>query len=157
MGLGLPKDFRELLESLNANGVRYLLIGGHAVGCYGYSRSTNDIDFFVAPDLENANRLVKCLTEFGFGSETLRPELFTAKDSLVIIGVEPLAVDFLNYLTGVEFEAAFTNRSLVDDDGMQISVIGFDDLIRNKNATGRLKDLADVEYLTRRNPERKVV
>jgi predicted nucleotidyltransferase len=149
MGLGLPKDFRELLESLNANGVRYLLIGGHAVGCYGYSRSTNDIDFFVAADLDNANRLVTCLTEFGFGSENLSPELFTAKDSLVIIGVEPLAVDFLNYLTGVEFEAAFASRNLVDDDGLQISVIGLDDLIKNKIATGRHKDLADVEYLKR--------
>ncbi len=149
MGLGLPKDFRELLELLNANGVRYLLIGGHAVGCYGYSRSTNDIDFFVARDLENANNLVKALTEFGFGSESLTPELFTAKDSLVIIGVEPLVVDFLTYMTGVEFEAAFASRNLVDDDGLRISVIGLDDLIKNKIATGRHKDLADVEYLKR--------
>lgn len=149
MGLGLPKDFRELLELLNANGVRYLLIGGHAVGCYGYSRSTNDIDIFVAPELENANKLVKSLTEFGFGSEGLTPDIFTAKDSLVIIGVEPLAVDILNYLTGVEFESAFANRNLVDDDGLQISVIGLDDLIKNKLATGRYKDLADVEYLKR--------
>src|SRR5258708_37573747 len=98
MGLGLPKDFRELLESLNANGVRYLLIGGHAVGCYGYSRSTNDIDFFVASDIDNANKLVKGFTEFGFGSENLKSELFTAKDSLVIIGAEPLRGEFLNYL-----------------------------------------------------------
>lgn len=149
MGLGLPKDFRELLESLNENGVRYLLIGGHAVGCYGYSRSTNDIDFFVASDFENASNLVKALIEFGFRSDTLAPELFTAKDSLVIIGVEPLAVDFLNYLTGVEFESAFASRTLVDDDGLPISVIGLDDLIKNKLATGRHKDLADVEYLKR--------
>src|SRR5258708_12207276 len=146
MGLGLAKDFRELLESLNANGVRYLLIGGHAVGCYGYSRSTNDIDLFVACEIENGNKLVKGLAEFGFGSETLKPELFTAKDSLVIIGAEPLTVDFLNYLTGVEFETAFANRTLIDDDGLQISVIGLDDLIKNKLATGRHKDLADVEY-----------
>ena len=99
--------------------------------------------------MENANKLVKCLTEFGFGSETLTPELFTAKDSLVIIGVEPLAVDFLNYLTGVEFEAAYTNRNVIDDDGFEVSVIGLEDLIKNKIATGRHKDLADVEYLTR--------
>ena len=153
MGLGLPKDFRELLELLNANGVRYLLVGGHAVGCYGYSRSTNDIDFFVAPDLENANRLVRSLVEFGFNADNLTPDVFTAKDSLVILGVEPLAVDLLNYLTGVEFESAFARRTLVDDDGLQISVIGLDDLITNKIATGRHKDLADVEYLKRIHSE----
>lgn len=149
MGLGLPKDFRELLELLNANGVRYLLVGGHAVGCYGYSRSTNDIDLFVAPDFENADNLVRALTEFGFNADNLTPEVFTAKDSLVILGVEPLAVDFLNYLTGVEFESAFASRTLIDDDGLEISVIGLDDLIKNKLATGRHKDLADVEYLKR--------
>lgn len=149
MGLGLPKDFRELLELLNANGVRYLLIGGHAVGCYGYSRSTNDIDFFVASDIDNANKIVKALTEFGFGGGSLKPELFTAKDSLVIIGVEPLAVDFLNYLTGVEFETAYSNRTVIDDEDLEVSVIGLDDLIINKIATGRHKDLADVEYLKR--------
>ena len=153
MGLGLPKDFRELLELLNANGVSYLLVGGHAVGCYGYSRSTNDIDFFVAPDLENANRLVRSLVEFGFNADNLTPDVFTAKDSLVILGVEPLAVDLLNYLTGVEFESAFARRTLVDDDGLQISVIGLDDLITNKIATGRHKDLADVEYLKRIHSE----
>lgn len=149
MGLGLPQDFRELLELLNANGVRYLLIGGHAVGCYGYSRSTNDIDFFVAADIENAQNLVRCLTDYGFGVGELEPELFTAKDSLVVMGVEPLAVDFLNYLAGVEFEAAYANRNVIIDDDLEISVIGFADLIKNKIATGRHKDLADVEYLTR--------
>ena len=93
--------------------------------------------------------MVTSLTEFGFGSESLKPELFTATDSLVIIGVEPLAVDFLNYLTGIEFESAYASRTLVDDDGLQISVIGLDDLIKNKLAAGRHKDLADVEYLKR--------
>lgn len=151
MGLGLPQDFRELLESLNANGVKYLLIGGYAVGHYGYSRSTNDIDFFVADDLENAQNLVRCLTEFGFGGGSLKTELFTAKNSLVVIGVEPLAIDFLNYLTGVNFDDAYINRKLIIDEDLEISVIGFDDLIKNKSATGRLKDLADVEYLMRVN------
>lgn len=68
------------------------MVGGHAVGCYGYSRSTNDIDFFVAPDLENANRIILSLAEFGFSTDDLTPDVFTAKDTLVILGVEPLAV-----------------------------------------------------------------
>ena len=152
MGLGLPKDFRELLELLNENGVRYLLIGGYAVGYYGHSRATNDIDLFVSPDAENAERIVQALTDFGFGEEKLGPELFTAKDSLVIIGVEPLAVDFLNYSKGLDFEEAYARRETADDDGLKISVISLRDLLTNKEAVGRHKDLADVEYLKRINP-----
>jgi hypothetical protein len=154
MGLALPQDFRELLELLNANGVRYLLVGGYAVGHYGYSRSTNDIDIFVANDDKNARNLVRCLAEYGFGGGDLNPEIFTKKDSLVIMGVEPLAVDILNYLTGTEFDAAYANRQIVTDEDLDISLIGLEDLIKNKIATGRHKDLADVEYLTRINSVR---
>jgi len=151
MGLGLPQDFRELLESLNVNGVRYLLVGGYAVGNYGYSRSTNDIDIFVAADIENATKLVRCLTDYGFDGGNLSPELFTRKDSLIIMGVEPLAVDILNYLSGLNFDDAYANRKIVADEGLEISLIGLDDLITNKIASGRHKDLADVEYLKRVN------
>ena len=99
MEFELPPDFKELLESLNRHEVRYLLIGGYAVGIHGYARSTNDIDFCVSGDEDNAEKLVRALTEFGFGSDSLSVEVFTRKDSLVIMGVEPLAVDILNYLT----------------------------------------------------------
>ena len=148
MGLGLPKDFRELLELLIEKNVRYLLVGGYAVGNYGHSRSTNDIDFFVAPDRKNADRLVTALTEFGFG-ENLSAEAFTKKDSLVVMGVEPMAIEFLNYLSGVDFESAYERRVIADDDGLLISVIGLEDLLTNKRTVGRHKDLADVEYLER--------
>lgn len=154
MDFELPLDFKELLESLNANGVRYLLVGGYAVGFHGYGRSTNDIDIFVANDQINAERLVNALVEFGFGGNNLSPELFTSKDSLVVMGVEPLAVDILNYLTGVDFEAAYNNRKLVKCENIEVSLIAFDDLIQNKKKTGRYKDLADVEYLKRINSNR---
>ncbi len=133
------------------NGVRYLLVGGYAVGNYGYSRSTNDIDIFVAADIENATKLVRCLTDYGFDGGNLSPELFTRKDSLIIMGVEPLAVDILNYLSGLNFDDAYANRKIVADEGLEISLIGLDDLITNKIASGRHKDLADVEYLKRVN------
>ncbi len=149
MGLGLPKDFRELLELLNANHFRYLLIGGYAVGYYGYSRFTEDIDFFVAADEDNARRLVLVLSEFGYSDGDLSLELFTRKDSLVIMGVEPMAVDILNYLTDVDFDDAYSRRQTIDDDGLNINIIGYDDLIRNKRAIGRHKDLSDIEYLER--------
>ena len=149
MGLGLPKDFRELLESLNERGVRYLLVGGYAVGHYGHSRSTNDIDFFVASDEVNARKIVLALEDFGFGAGELTSDLFTKQDSLVVLGVEPMAVDILNYLSGVDFEDAFIQRITIDDDGLKIDIIAYDDLLTNKRAVARLKDLADVEYLER--------
>ena len=149
MGLGLPKDFRELLESLNDKGVRYLLVGGYAVGHYGHVRSTNDIDFFIAGDEANAQKIVLALEDFGFGTGELTTGLFTKKDSLVVMGVEPMAVDILNYCLGVDFEEAYSRRVVVDDEGLKIDIIAYDDLMVNKRAVGRLKDQADVEYLER--------
>jgi Nucleotidyl transferase of unknown function (DUF2204) len=147
MEFELPDDFKELLELFNENGVEYLLIGGYAVALHGYVRSTNDIDFFVSGTEENAKRLVSALADFGFASSGLSIELFTRKDSLVIMGVEPLAVDILNYLTGLDFESAYRRRKVIISEGIEISLIDLDDLITNKVATGRLKDLADVDYL----------
>ena len=147
MEFELPQDFKELLELLNRHNVRYLLIGGYAVGLYGYPRSTNDIDIVIASDVENANRLVAALTEFGFGETSVSPELFTRKNSRVILGIEPMAVDLLNYLVGTNFEQAFEKRRLVEAEGIQISLISYDDLIANKRSVGRLHDLGDVEKL----------
>jgi phage replication-related protein YjqB (UPF0714/DUF867 family) len=86
MEFELPADFRELLESLNENGVEYLVVGGYAVGMHGYYRSTMDLDVFVADSYENANRIVKALTQFGFGDTTLTANLFTRPEEY------PLAV-----------------------------------------------------------------
>lgn len=149
MGLGLPKDYRELLELLNEKGVRYLVVGGYAVGHYGHSRSTNDIDFFISGEESNAKKIVLALEEFGFGSGELTTGVFTKKDSLVVMGVEPMAVDILNYCLGVDFEKAYARRIVVDDEGLSVNLIGYDDLMANKRAVGRLKDQADVEYLER--------
>jgi predicted nucleotidyltransferase len=147
----LPNDFRELLKSLNENGVRYLLVGGYAVGIHGYPRATNDLDIFVASDGANAACVVDALKDFGFGGESLTPELFTRKDSLVILGAEPLAVDILNYLSGIDFETAYQRRKLIVHQDVEISLIGLEDLYANKVAVGRHKDLNDVEELKKRN------
>lgn len=147
MDFELPKDFKELLELLNQHNVKYLLIGGYAVGFHGYGRSTNDIDIVVSDDLENAQRVVNALTDFGFAPSDLSPELFTRKNSLVIMGVEPVAVEILNYLTGSDFDQAYERREIVKCEDIEISLINYEDLIANKKASGRLKDLADVEKL----------
>lgn len=147
MDFELPQDFKELLESLNRHKVKYLLIGGYAVGFHGYGRSTNDLDVVVSDDLENAQRIVNALTDFGFAPNDLSPELFTRKNSLVVMGVEPVAVDILNYLTGSDFDRAYERREIVKCEDIEISLINYKDLIANKKAAGRLKDLADVEKL----------
>jgi len=148
----LPTDFKELLESLNESGVRYLLVGGYAVGLYGYPRTTNDFDIFVDRDEENASRLVTALTKFGFKVENLNKEIFTDGKSLVVLGVEPFAIDILNYLSGVEFEAAYQRRKLIKHLDVEISLISLEDLVANKTAVGRYKDLNDLEQLKKLNP-----
>ena len=92
----LPKDFKEFLRLLNVNGVRYLLIGGYAVGFHGYPHATNDIDIFVARDAENARRLVKSLIDFGFETDEFSVKLFMQKKSIVRVGVEPLKIEIAN-------------------------------------------------------------
>lgn len=149
MEFELPDTFKELFESLNKHKVRYLLIGGYAVGMHGYSRATEDIDVFVAREEDNAKRIVEALTEFGLGGPSLKTEIFTRDNSLVVMGVAPLAVDILNYLKSVDFDSAFEKRKIVTCEGVEINVISYDDLIRNKIAVGRHKDLSDVEYLNR--------
>ncbi len=151
MEFELPDTFKELLESLNKHRVRYLLIGGYAVGMHGYSRSTEDIDFFVDREEDNAKRIVEALTEFGLAGPELKTDIFTRENSLVIMGVAPFAVDILNYLKEIDFNTAFEKRKIVICEGIEINVIGFDDLIKNKIAVGRYKDLSDVDYLNRIN------
>ena len=123
MELELSKDFKELLRLLNANGVRYLLVSGYAVGFYGYPRATSDIDIFVARDLENARQLIKSLAEFGFAETELSIELFTQEKSIVQIGVEPLKTEFLNFISGVNFEEAYASGITGVIDGVEVSLI----------------------------------
>ena len=146
MEIELPRDFKELFVSLNANSVRYLLIGGYAVGVYGYSRTTNDIDIFVSDDRENTQRLIAALSDFGVGDTDLS-QIFAEKRSLVEIGVEPVKVQLMNFADGVTFDDAFDRRNVIEVETILISTIGRDDLIANKIASGRHKDLDDVEML----------
>ncbi len=147
MEFELPKDFKELFELLNANNVRYLLIGGYAVGLHGYVRSTNDLDIFVSDDAENVRNLRQSLIDFGYAESSLAEDIFPDNRSMIEMGVEPMKIQILNFADGVEFETAYANRieSAVED--IFISTIHKPDLINNKIASGRLKDLADVERL----------
>ena len=147
MELELPKDFKELLELLNANSVQYLLIGGYAVGIYGYSRSTNDIDIFVSDEIENVRNLIRELKDFEGSS--LSEDVLKEKRSMIEMGIEPMKVQILNFADGIDFDIAYSRKNRVKCEDIFVDTISKEDLIKNKAATGRYKDLSDVERLER--------
>lgn len=143
----LPADFREFLRLLNSNGVEYLLVGGYAVGIHGYVRATNDLDVWVAVSAENALRVDRALREFGFSSTSLSPELFMSPGQIVRMGVPPLRLELLTGISGVDFADCYSERDVLDLDGMSVPVISLKRLRENKAAANRAKDLADLDNL----------
>lgn len=143
----LPPDFKEFLKLLNDQKVRYLLIGGYAVGYYGYPRATNDMDVWVPVDPGNADRLVTALREFGFVLPELTPDLFLQVNKIIRMGIPPMRLEISTGISGVEFEECFAQRVVGELDGIQVNIIDLPHLKVNKKAAGRLKDLADLENL----------
>ena len=149
----LHQDFKELLELLNANQVEYLVVGAFALGFYGAPRSTGDIDIWIRVSEENAKRIEKALREFGMSSVGYRSSDFLDKNLVIQLGVPPVRIDIIMGISGVEFNDAYTKRETIKSDGTTINYISKEDFIKNKKASGRLKDLADVERLTQTGEE----
>ncbi len=147
MDIELPLDFKEFLKLLNEKGVRYLLIGGYAVGYHGYPRATNDMDVWIAIRLDNAQKIVDVLKEFGFDQLELTPDLFLKKDKIIRMGNPPMRLEISTGISGVEFEECYASRIVDNLDGVQVNIIDLTHLKANKKAAGRLKDLADLENL----------
>lgn len=143
----IPQDFREFLRLLNYHHVEYLLIGGYAVGYYGFVRATGDMDIWVKIDSSNATQIVKALQEFGFTVPELSYELFMQEEKIIRMGVPPLRLEILTTISGVEFAKCFQNRLIDQIDGIDVNLINLEDLKINKKASGRLKDLLDLENL----------
>ena len=143
----LPQDFREFLQLLHSHKVEYLLIGGYAVGCHGHPRATGDIDFWVAMHPENARRLVNLLRQFGFASTPIDPALFLQEKKVIRMGNSPLRIELLTTISGVKFEECYSRRIVTTLDGVEVNVIGLDDLKAYKKASGRPKDLSDLDQL----------
>lgn len=139
----LHRDFRELLESSNANDVEYLLVGHYALAFYGVPRYTGDLDLFVRPNPENARRILAALRGFGFGSLNLAEEDFTAPERVIQLGVAPVRVGLVTSITGVRWEEAWEARTEHSSDGTRLSVIVRAAFVKNKFATGRPRDLVD--------------
>lgn len=143
----LPEDFRDFFRFLNESGVEYLLIGGWAVGFHGYPRATADMDVWVACDPENARRIIHALKLFGFTHDEATESLFTRPGFVVRMGLPPMRIELLTRISGVEFDACRSRCEVMIEEGISIPVISLEDLIANKKASARPKDLADVDAL----------
>lgn len=140
----LPPDFREFLNLLNSNRVEYLLIGGYAVGYYGYPRPTGDMDIWIARTPDNARKVVDALKEFGFDCPI---ELLLKENEVVRMGVPPFRLEILTTISGVGFSECYAERLQVMLDGVQVSLISLTHLKLNKKASARSKDVTDLENL----------
>lgn len=143
----LPKDFKEFLQLLNSKRIEYLVVGGYAVALHGYPRATGDIDIWIALSKENAHKTVEALKEFGFDAPELKEELFLEKEKNIRMGNPPLRIEILTSIDGVNFSECYRNKETVIIDTVEINFISLEDLKKNKKASGRYQDLADVENL----------
>ncbi|MDZ4702061.1 MAG: hypothetical protein SH809_20290 [Rhodothermales bacterium] len=132
---------------LNEHDVAYLLVGGYAVGYHGYVRATADMDIWVEPTVENARRVTAAFREFGFDVPGLEPKLFLEKNKIVRIGQPPVRIEVMSSISGVVFKECYEKRTQADWDDLIVPIISLACLKQNKRASGRLKDLADLEYL----------
>ena len=142
----LNRDFKEFAESLNACGVEYLVVGGYALAAHGHPRYTGDIDFWVSPAAGNLERVILALQRFGFGSLGLTTADFVP-DTVIQLGQPPRRIDLMTCIDGADFGACWSRRETLRLDGVDLPFIGLEDFKANKRATGRLKDLADLEAL----------
>ena len=143
----LPPDFKEFLQLLNSHTVEYLLIGGYAVGYHGYPRSTGDMDVWIHTTAENARKIIQVLNDFGFGSAGASEALFQQPHKIVRMGNPPLRIEVLTTISGVEFAECYASKIEDEIDGITVNIINLDDLRANKLASGRLKDLNDLQNL----------
>lgn len=143
----LSRDFREFIASLNAHDVRYLVVGGYAVALHGYPRFTKDLDVWLWLEAENAAKAVQALADFGFASLDITSDDFLVPDQIIQLGYPPNRIDLITTLPGVEFGSCFDRREIVMIDDIPVNFIDRESLKRNKQASGRLQDLADLENL----------
>jgi predicted nucleotidyltransferase len=143
----LPRDFKEFLKLCLDHEVRFLVIGGLAVVHHGHPRLTLDMDIWIERSVENGERIIRVLKAFGFNQPEVSAEDFAKESQILRMGFKPTAIELFNRIPGVEFAACYERRVFVKIGRMQVPFIGLEDLKTNKQASGRLKDLQDIEEL----------
>lgn len=143
----LQTDLREFIALLNSHDVEYVVVGGHAVAFHGHPRFTGDIDFLIRATTLNAHRVLNVLRTFGFGSLGIAEVDLLAPGRIVQLGYPPNRIDILTSISGIDFDSAWEGRVQTSLDDQPVSLLGWDALLQNKQASGRPKDIADLEKL----------
>jgi len=141
------QDFKEFIELLIKNKAEYLIVGGYAVGVHGHPRYTGDLDIWLNPTVENSQKILKSVNEFGFSSFKLTKDDFTKPGNVIQLGYPPLRIDLLTEIDGVKFEECYANRKEVIMEEMKVNFIGYNDLLKNKKESGRPRDIDDIDNL----------
>ena len=141
----LPEEFREFIQLLNSEKVEYLVLGGWAVSVHGNPRFTSDIDFLIGIDAKNVGKVKKVLGRFGL--KNVPDDYFMEKGNVIRMGRPPTKIEILTGASGIEFESCYKRRKSMLLDGLKINFISKADLIANKKASGRPKDMIDVDAL----------
>lgn len=143
----LNEDYRDMLRALSDEKVRFLLVGAYALAAHGYPRATMDIDIWVMPSPQNADAVLRALSLFGAPLHNLTKEDLQKDGTVFQIGVAPRRIDIITAASGLEFEETYERSLSVNIEGIEVHIPSIDDLIRNKRAIGRTRDLADAEAL----------
>jgi len=143
----LNEDYKEMLQILLDNEVRFLVVGAYAMGVYGFVRSTGDIDLWVLASSDNSARIYSCLQQFGAALSQISDTTFAEEGVVFQIGLAPRRIDIITKIDGVDFDKAYENRRQISIEDMNIPVISKADLIKNKLSTGREKDALDAKQL----------
>lgn len=146
----LNSDFSDLLRAFSNGGVEFLVVGAHALSVHDRPRATKDLDVWIKPTPENARRTWHALAAFGAPMDSLTVEDLTDEETVFQIGIAPIRVDVLTSITGVLFDDAWPNRIEVERDGILVPVIGAEDFLTNKEATGRDQDRVDAARVRKR-------
>ncbi|MGA2508239.1 MAG: DUF6036 family nucleotidyltransferase [Chitinispirillaceae bacterium] len=145
--MNIHEDFEEFLKLLNRKKVEYLIVGGYAVAFYGYVRVTKDLDILFHNSPQNIQRLKSALNGFGFPADGLSDVAFSEKGKIIRMGVSPVMIELINAISGVSFETAWKNRVKGEYGRTKVFYLSKPDLLKNKSASGRPQDLADVAEL----------
>jgi len=143
----LNEDYRGILQAFNAEQVDFILVGAYALAAYGYPRATMDIDLWVMPSRENAHAIIRALKRFGSPLHGLSVEDLQRNDTVFQIGVPPRRIDIITGATGLDYVRASRNATNKTIDGIDLKILSIDDLITNKESTGRAKDRIDADEL----------
>jgi predicted nucleotidyltransferase len=143
----LHPDFKDFLRLLNSHGVKYLVVGGYAVGYYGYPRATGDMDIWIEVSKSNAAKTAQALRDFGMPEKEATEYLFLEKDKIIRMGVPPVRIEVITGASGVNFDECYMRREMIDIDDIPVNFISLEDLKINKKACGRFKDMEDLKQL----------